>query len=186
MASVDDTGLAVTDTGGSGTPGGLSERLLRHRTELAARHLRTRHRLAPHHLRRAGPRQVEQVGGLFVRGLPARCRRRHCRTRRAAPVAGGLVCGAAVASHWATRNPDGCAGVVIVDGGYSWGYLATPDNGDCETGRKEIQRLFRKLRLPMKMASMRGDTRHPGPGARPQPQCPGERESHEQPHRHRA
>ncbi|MET9490258.1 hypothetical protein [Nocardia sp. NPDC006630] len=70
----------------------------------------------------------------------------------------GWSYGAALAAHWATRNPGRIAGVVMVDGGYPWDCLATVDSGDREAGRAEIRRLFKKLRFPMMIASMLGLT----------------------------
>jgi pimeloyl-ACP methyl ester carboxylesterase len=64
------------------------------------------------------------------------------------PLLVGWSYGAEVALHWATRNPDRVAGVVMVDGGYPWDYFASMP-GD---GREQIRRMFRRLRWIMPLA----------------------------------
>ncbi len=56
----------------------------------------------------------------------------------------GWSYGAALALHWATRNPDRVAGVVMVDGGYPWDYLATVEGGR-DAGREQIRTMFRRF-----------------------------------------
>ncbi len=63
-----------------------------------------------------------------------------------------MVLWGGAALHWATRNPDRVAGVVMVDGGYPWDYLATVE-GD---GREEIRRIFRKYRWTMPLTRRLG------------------------------
>ncbi|GAA2463525.1 hypothetical protein GCM10010405_55060 [Streptomyces macrosporus] len=48
--------------------------------------------------------------------------------------------GAALAVHWAERNPDRTPGVVCVDGGIPYGLTG-------EEGRERIRKLFRRMRL---------------------------------------
>ncbi|WP_433350847.1 alpha/beta fold hydrolase [Microtetraspora malaysiensis] len=71
------------------------------------------------------------------------------------PVLVGWSYGAALALHWATRNPNRVAGVVMVDGGYPWDYLATVEGGR-EAGKEEIRRLFRKFSWTMPLTRRLG------------------------------
>jgi pimeloyl-ACP methyl ester carboxylesterase len=65
------------------------------------------------------------------------------------PLLVGWSYGAAVAVHWADRNPDRVAGVVSVDGAVSCDLTG-------KDGRERIRRLFRRMRLLLSLASRLG------------------------------
>ncbi len=71
------------------------------------------------------------------------------------PVLVGWSYGAVLALHWAARNPNRVAGVVMVDGGYPWDYLATVEGGP-EAGREQIRKLFRRFRWTMPLTRRLG------------------------------
>lgn len=56
------------------------------------------------------------------------------------PILVGWSYGAALAVHWADRNPDRVGGVVSVDGAVPWGLTG-------EENRERIRRAFRQMRL---------------------------------------
>lgn len=143
MVPVDDTALAVTDTGGGGRPivylnGSYASQ--RHWRRVIAelgtgyRHItyderaRGRSKRSKDYSFEAGIRDIGAV--LTARGVDR-------------PVLVGWSYGALLAVHWAARNP-GCAGVVAVDGGMPYGITG-------EEARERIRRLFRRLRwlLPL-------------------------------------
>jgi pimeloyl-ACP methyl ester carboxylesterase len=72
------------------------------------------------------------------------------------PLLVGWSYGAALALHWATRNPDRVAGVVMVDGGYPWDYLATVEGGR-EAAKEQIRKLFHRYRWAMPLARLAGN-----------------------------
>lgn len=138
MVPVEDTALAVTDTRGSGIPvvylnGQFATQSywrrvvaelgsdFRHITyDMRARGRRSR-RSADYSFE-ANVRDVDAV--LEARGVDR-------------PLVVGWSYGAAVAVHWADRNPDRAAGVVLVDGAYpfDWSRDAPPER---------IRQLFRR------------------------------------------
>jgi pimeloyl-ACP methyl ester carboxylesterase len=137
MVPVDDTALAVTDTGGPGIPVVYLNGQFAHQgywrrviAELGSdyRHItyderaRGRSRRSADYSFDAGVRDVGAV--LEARGVD-----------RALVV--GWSYGAAVAVHWASRNPDRVLGVVSVDGAYPY------DSTD-EATQERIRRLWRR------------------------------------------
>lgn len=143
MVPVDDTALAVTDTGGTGVPvvylngqfatQGYWRRVL---AELGPqwRHItydeRARGRkskLSADYSFEAAVRDVDAV--LAARGVD-----------RAVLV--GWSYGAFVGAHWASRNPDRTVGAVLVDGAYPFDWLD-------EAMEQRIRRLFRRLNWVM-------------------------------------
>jgi pimeloyl-ACP methyl ester carboxylesterase len=125
MVPVEDSALAVADTGGPGRPvvylnGSYASQSTWRRVtaELGGewRHItyderaRGRSKKSSDYSFEACVRDVDAV--LEARGVDR-------------PVLVGWSYGAMLALHWATRNPDRVAGVVMVDGGYPWDYLAT-------------------------------------------------------------
>ncbi len=157
LVPVDDTALAVTDTCGAGTPvvylNGSYTSQQSWRPVIAElggnewRHItyderaRGKSKQSSDYSFEACVRDVDAV--LAARGVA-----------RALVV--GWSYGAAIALHWATRNPDRVAGVVMVDGGYPWDYLVTVDGGDREAGKEHIRKLFRRYRWAMPLARMLG------------------------------
>ncbi|MFJ1840540.1 MULTISPECIES: alpha/beta fold hydrolase [unclassified Streptomyces] len=138
MVPVDDTALAVTDTGGPGIPvvylngqfatQGYWRRVL---TELGTgwRHItyderaRGKSKRSADYSFEAAVRDVDAV--LAARGVD-----------RALLV--GWSYGAFVAAHWAGRNPDRALGAVLVDGAFPYDWLD-------EAMEQRIRKLFRRL-----------------------------------------
>ncbi|MCK8438608.1 alpha/beta hydrolase [Streptomyces sp. D2-8] len=138
MVPVEDTALAVTDTGGSGVPvvylnGQFATQGYWRRTiaELGAgwRHItyderaRGRSRGSADYSFEAAVRDVDAV--LAARGVD-----------RALLV--GWSYGAVVAAHWADRNPDRTVGATLVDGAFPYDWLD-------EAMEQRIRKLFRRL-----------------------------------------
>jgi pimeloyl-ACP methyl ester carboxylesterase len=139
MVSVDDTALAVTDTGGPGIPvlylngqfatQGYWRRVV---AELGTqwRHITYDERARGKKSKRsadysfeAAVRDVDAV--LAARGV-----------ERALLV--GWSYGALVAAHWASRNPDRTVGAILVDGAYPYDWLD-------EAMEQRIRKLFRRM-----------------------------------------
>ena len=149
MVPVDDTTLAVTDTGGPGTPilylnGSYASQ--RHWQRVIAdlgpgyRHItfderaRGRSGLAADYSFEACVRDIDAV--LAARGVER-------------PLLVGWSYGALLGVHWASRNPDRARGVVGVDGPYPAGWTD-------EAGHEEIRKVFRRMRLMMPLARRTG------------------------------
>lgn len=156
LVPVEDTALAVTDTGGPGQPilylngSYASQPSWRHViAELGGewRHI-TYDERARGHSRRSADYSFEAC----IRDVDAVLAARGVQER---PVVVGWSYGAAVALHWATRNPDRVAGVISVDGAYPYDYLATVPGGP-EAARAQIRKLFRRLRWIMPAARRMG------------------------------
>jgi pimeloyl-ACP methyl ester carboxylesterase len=156
MVSVDDTALAVTDTGGSGRPviylNGSYATQRSWRPVISELGTGYRHITFDERSRGKSRKSADYSFEACLRDIDAVVTARGLQR----PLIVGWSYGAALAVHWATRNPGRVAGVVMVDGGYPWDYLATVDNGDREAGHEEIRRLFRKLRVPMFIAGALG------------------------------
>ncbi|MDQ1018570.1 alpha/beta fold hydrolase [Streptomyces afghaniensis] len=138
MVPVDDTALAVTDTGGPGIPvvylngqfatQGYWRRVV---AELGPgwRHItyderaRGRSKRSADYSFEAAVRDVDAV--LAARGVD-----------RALVV--GWSYGAVVAAHWADRNPERAVGAVLVDGAFPYDWLD-------EAMERRIRKLFRRL-----------------------------------------
>jgi pimeloyl-ACP methyl ester carboxylesterase len=139
MVPVDDTALAVTDTGGPGVPvvylngqfatQGYWRRVI---AELGTgwRHLTYDERARGRKSKRsadysfeAAVRDVDAV--LAARGVD-----------RAVVV--GWSYGAVVAAHWAARNPERTVGAVMVDGAYPYDWLD-------DAMEERIRKLFRRM-----------------------------------------
>jgi pimeloyl-ACP methyl ester carboxylesterase len=139
MVPVDDTALAVTDTGGAGTPvvylngqfatQGYWRRVI---AELGTewRHITydergrgRKSRQSADYSFEAAVRDVDAV--LAARGV-----------QRALLV--GWSYGAVVAAHWADRNPDRAVGAVLVDGAFPYDWLD-------EAMEQRIRKLFRRI-----------------------------------------
>jgi len=139
MAPVDDTALAVTDTGGPGRPvvylnGSYADQSHWRRViaELGGgyRHItyderaRGKSQRSADYSFEACLRDVDAV--LVARGVDR-------------PIMVGWSYGAMLAVHWAARYPDRVAGVVSVDGAYPHDWLD-------DAARHQIRTLFRRLR----------------------------------------
>ena len=155
---VDDTALAVTDTGGPGTPvvylnGSYNNQRVWRPVIGELGSTRWRHISYDERARGRSQRSADYSFEACVRDVSAVLDARG--VDRALVV--GWSYGAAVALHWATRHPDRVIGVVMVDGGYPWDYLATVSDGDREAGREQIRKLFRRMRPAMPMARLTGN-----------------------------
>lgn len=151
MMPVDDTALAVTDTGGPGIPvvycngqfatQGYWRRVIadlgtgwRHITyDMRARGKSKR---SADYSFETAIRDVDAV--LAARGVP-----------RALVV--GWSYGAFVAAHWASRNPDRCVGAVLVDGAQPYDWMT-------EEMALGMRKLFKRLNLFMPLLRPTGLT----------------------------
>ncbi|MGW4516222.1 alpha/beta fold hydrolase [Streptomyces sp. NPDC004393] len=144
MVSVEDTALAVTDTGRPGQPvvylngSYATQKNWRHVTvELGNQY---RHITYDERARGRSKQSADYSFDACIRDIDAVLDA----TGAERPLLVGWSYGAALALHWSTRNPDRVAGVVMVDGGYPWDYLATVEGGP-EAGREEIRKMFRRF-----------------------------------------
>ena len=156
LVAVDDTALAVTDTRGPGTPvvylngSYTSQNSWRPVIgELGGNEWR--HITYDERARGKSKQSSDYSFEACVRDVGAVV----AATEVERPVLVGWSYGAAIALHWATRNPDRVAGVVMVDGGYPWDYLATVEGGR-EAGKEHIRKLFRRYRWAMPLARLLG------------------------------
>ncbi|GGQ78323.1 alpha/beta fold hydrolase [Kitasatospora griseola] len=122
---VEDTALAVTDTGGPGQPvvylngSYATQRNWRHViAELGDGY---RHITFDERARGRSGQSADYSFAACLRDIDAVLDATGVRR----PLLVGWSYGAALALHRSTRNPDRTAGAVMVDGGYPWDYLAT-------------------------------------------------------------
>jgi pimeloyl-ACP methyl ester carboxylesterase len=152
MVPVEDTALAVTDTRGPGRPviylNGSYNSQKTWRPVVAELGDEWRHITYDERARGKSKRSADYSFEACLRDIDAVLKA----TGAERPIVVGWSYGAALALHYAARNSDRIAGVVMVDGGYPWDYLATVD-GD---GREEIRRLFRKFRWMMPLTRRLG------------------------------
>jgi pimeloyl-ACP methyl ester carboxylesterase len=158
MVAVDDTALAVTDTGGPGTPvvyltGSYNSQRCWRPVIAELGGDQWRHVTYDERARGRSKRSADYSFAACIRDVDAVLAARGVDR----PLVVGWSYGAAVALHWSTRNPDRVAGVVMVDGGYPWDYLATVADGDREAGREHIRALFRRYRWAMPLARLTGN-----------------------------
>jgi len=139
MVPVDDTALAVTDTGGPGIPvvylnGQFATQGYWRRVtaELGTewRHITYDERARGRKSKRSADYSFEAA----VRDVGAVLAARD--VDRALAV--GWSYGAFVAAHWASRNPDRTLGAVLVDGAYPYDWLD-------ESMEQRIRKLFRRM-----------------------------------------
>ena len=140
MVPVDDTALAATDTGGTGTPvvylnGSYAGR--RHWkntiTELGGGY---RHITFDERARGMSKRSSDYSFEACLRDVDAVLEARGIDK----PVLVGWSYGAFIAMHWADRRPDRVSGVLNVDGALPYGLTG-------EESRERIRKLFRRNRL---------------------------------------
>ncbi|MGK4582186.1 alpha/beta fold hydrolase [Kitasatospora sp. HPMI-4] len=155
MVPVEDTALAVTDTRGTGRPvvylNGSYATQKNWRPITAELGSGWRHITYDERARGRSKRSADYSFEACIRDVDAVLDA----TGAERPLLVGWSYGAALALHWATRNPDRVAGVVMVDGGYPWDYLASVEGGP-EAGKEEIRRLFRKFRWTMPLTRRLG------------------------------
>jgi pimeloyl-ACP methyl ester carboxylesterase len=138
MVPVEDTALAVTDTGGTGVPvvylngqfatQGYWRRVI---TELGTDH---RHITYDERARGKSKRSADYSFEAAVRDVDAVLAARG--VDRALVV--GWSYGANVAAHWASRNPDRAVGAVLVDGAFPYDWLD-------EAMEQRIRKLFKRM-----------------------------------------
>ncbi|WP_406862176.1 alpha/beta fold hydrolase [Streptomyces sp. HUAS MG47] len=136
--AVDDTALAVTDTGGPGRPviylnGSYADQ--KHwRRVIAELGDGYRHITYDERARGKSERSADYSFEACLRDVDAVLAARGVER----PILVGWSYGAALALHWAARNPDRALGVVSVDG-------ALPHEWLDDAARAQIRKLFRRL-----------------------------------------
>ena len=149
MVPVDDTALAVTDTCGSGQAvvylnGSYASQ--RHwRPVIAALGPDWRHITYDERARGKSKRSADYSFEACLRDLDAVLEA----TGADQPILVGWSYGAALAMHWADRNPDRVVGIVSVDGAMPYGLTGEAD-------RERIRKLFRRLGWLFPLASRLG------------------------------
>ncbi|MES2780749.1 MAG: alpha/beta hydrolase [Bacteroidota bacterium] len=143
MVPIDDTALAVTDTGGPGIPiiylNGQFATQGYWRKVIAELGSEFRHITFDERAR--GKKSKESADYSFetcVKDVDAILAARG--VKQALVV--GWSYGAFLAAHWACRNPDRCLGAILIDG-------AQPYNWMTEEIAKRIRKLFKRLNLLM-------------------------------------
>lgn len=138
MVPIEDTALAVTDTGGPGRPvvylnGSYADQSHWRRViaELGGDY---RHITYDERARGRSERATDYSFEACLRDLDAVLTARDVDR----PILVGWSYGAMLAVHWAARNPDRVLGLVSVDG-------ALPHEWLDDAGREQIRRLFRRL-----------------------------------------
>jgi pimeloyl-ACP methyl ester carboxylesterase len=155
MVPVEDTALAVTDTRGPGAP--VVYLNGSYATQRSWRPVTTelgdswRHITYDERARGKSKKSADYSFEACLRDIDAVLRA----TGAQRPVLVGWSYGAALALHFAARNPGRLAGVVMVDGGYPWDYLATVEGGP-DAGREQIRKLFRRFRWTMPLTRRLG------------------------------
>src|SRR6266516_2052807 len=138
LVPVDDTALAVTDTGGPGIPvvylNGQFATQGYWRRVIADLGTGWRHITYDERARGKSKRSADYSFEVAVRDVDAVLEARG--VDRALLV--GWSYGAFVAAHWASRNPDRTIGAVLVDGAYPSDWLD-------ETMEQRIRKLFRRM-----------------------------------------
>ncbi|GHD87157.1 alpha/beta fold hydrolase [Streptomyces naganishii] len=138
MVPVDDTALAVTDTGGAGLPvvylNGQFATQGYWRRVVAELGPRWRHITYDERARGKSGRSADYSFEAAVRDVDAVLAARN--VDRALVV--GWSYGAVVAAHWACRNPERAVGAVLVDGAFPYDWLD-------DAMEERIRKLFRRL-----------------------------------------
>jgi pimeloyl-ACP methyl ester carboxylesterase len=145
MVPVDDTALAVTDTGGPGIPvvylNGQFATQPYWRRVVADLGTGWRHITYDERARGKSRRSADHSFEAAVRDVDAVLAARDVDR----PLLVGWSYGAVVAAHWAIRNPDRALGAVLVDGAYPYDWL---DEAMALRIRKLVKRLGWFLPLP--------------------------------------
>jgi pimeloyl-ACP methyl ester carboxylesterase len=145
MVPVDDTALYVTDTGGPGRHvvylNGSYADWRPWRPVIAELGTGWRHITFDERARGRSKRSSDYSFEACVRDVGAVLDARGV----ARPILVGWSSGAAIAVHWADRNPDRVLGVVSVDGALPYGLTG-------EDGRERIRHLFHRMRLLLPLA----------------------------------
>jgi pimeloyl-ACP methyl ester carboxylesterase len=140
MVPVDDTALAVTDTGGPGIPvvylNGQFATQGYWRRVIAELGTQWRHITYDERARGRSQRSADYSFEASVRDVDAVLAARG--VDRALVV--GWSYGAVVGAHWAARNPERALGAVLVDGAFPYDWLD-------EAMEQRIRKLFRRMSL---------------------------------------
>jgi pimeloyl-ACP methyl ester carboxylesterase len=138
MVPVDDTALAVTDTGGPGIPvvylNGQFATQSYWRRVIAELGTGWRHITYDERARGKSKRSADYSFEVAVRDVDAVLAARGV----GRPLLVGWSYGAYVAAHWASRNPGRTLGAVLVDGAYPYDWLD-------EATEQRIRKLFRRM-----------------------------------------
>jgi pimeloyl-ACP methyl ester carboxylesterase len=138
MVPVDDTALAVTDTGGTGRPvvyvNGQFSTQPYWRRVIGELGTGWRHITYDERARGSSRRSADYSFEAWIRDLDAVLAAR--RVNR--PLLVGWSYGAFVAAHWASRHPDRTSGAVLVDGAYPYDWLD-------DAMEQRIRTLFRRI-----------------------------------------
>ncbi|MGW4380460.1 alpha/beta fold hydrolase [Kitasatospora sp. NPDC004531] len=145
LVPVEDTALAVTDSGGPGQPvvylnGSYATQRNWRRVIAELGDGYYRHITFDERARGRSGQSGDYSFAACLRDIDAVLEATGVRR----PLLVGWSYGAALALHWGTRNPGRAVGAVMVDGGYPWDYLATVEGGR-EAGREQIRGMFRKF-----------------------------------------
>jgi pimeloyl-ACP methyl ester carboxylesterase len=150
MVAVEDTALAVTDTGGPGTAVvylngsyGSQRHWRRVINELGPQ---WRHITYDERARGKSKKSADYSFEATIRDLDAVLRARQLQK----PILVGWSYGALIAVYWADRYPDRTAGVVGVDGPFPYGWTDEADHD-------YIRRSFRRFRWLLPMARLIGN-----------------------------
>jgi pimeloyl-ACP methyl ester carboxylesterase len=142
---VDDTALAVTDTRGPGRPlvylNGSYADSRPWRPVIAELGTDWRHITFDERARGRSKRSADYSFEACLRDIDAVLEA----TGVDRPLLVGWSYGAALAAHWAERNPDRVLGAVCVDGAMPYGLTG-------EEGRERIRRLFHRMRFLLPLA----------------------------------
>jgi pimeloyl-ACP methyl ester carboxylesterase len=140
MVPVDDTALAVTDTGGTGVPvvylNGAYASQRHWKSTIAELGGNYRHITFDERARGKSKQSADYSFEACLRDVDAVLKARGIEK----PILVGWSYGAFTAMYWADRHPDRVLGVVNVDG-------ALPAGLSGEEGRKRIRQLFHRMRL---------------------------------------
>jgi len=149
MVPVDDTALAVTDTGGPGRAvvylNGSYADQSHWRRVIAELSSTYRHITYDERARGKSKCSADYSFEACIRDLDAVLKARGLDQ----PILVGWSYGAYLAVHWADRQPDRVGGVVSVDGALPYGLTG-------EASRERIRKLFRRMRLLFPIASRLG------------------------------
>jgi pimeloyl-ACP methyl ester carboxylesterase len=149
MVSVEDTALAVTDTGGHGIPlvylNGSYADQSHWRKVIADLGPSWRHIMYDERARGRSKLSADYSFEACVRDLGAVLTARG--VHRALLV--GWSYGAYIGVEWAARNPDRTLGVVAVEGAFPWGWTD-------EAGHERVRKLFRSVRWLLPIARALG------------------------------
>ncbi|MGX1807204.1 alpha/beta fold hydrolase [Nocardia sp. NPDC055321] len=146
MVAVDDTALAVTDTGGAGRPvvylNGAYADQSHWKPVIAELGEGLRHITFDERARGGSGTSADYSFEACVRDVGVVLAARGVTER---PILVGWSYGATTAVHWADRNPGRALGVVCVDGAMPYGLTD-------EAGRERIRKLFRRMRFLLPLA----------------------------------